>query len=55
MSNDCIVCGAPAFAYRVEAAGAKSYLCDKHVPMEDVPRARVMADEGKGTDGPAAE
>jgi len=51
MSNTCIVCGEPAFAYREEKGGGKSYLCDKHVPVKDVPEARVMADEGKGSDG----
>jgi len=51
MTNTCIVCGEPAFAFRLEAGGGKSYLCDKHVPVEDVPEARVMADEGKGEDG----
>jgi len=51
MSNQCIVCGEPAFAYRIEKGGGKSYLCEKHVPIEDVPEARIMADEGKGTDG----
>jgi len=55
MTNTCIVCGEPAFAYRLEAGGGKSYLCDKHVPVSDVPEARVMADEGKGADGAAPE
>ena len=53
MSNRCIVCGEPAFAYREEKGGGKSYLCDQHVSVGDVPNARVMADEGKGTDGSA--
>lgn len=51
MTNTCIVCGEAAFAFRLEAGGGKSYLCDNHVPVEDVPKARVMADEGKGEDG----
>ena len=51
MSNKCILCGDSAFAYRIEKDGSKSYLCEKHVPVEDVPEARIMADEGKGTDG----
>ena len=51
MTNKCIVCGDSAFAYRIEKGGGKSYLCEKHVPIEDVPEARIMADEGKGTDG----
>jgi hypothetical protein len=55
MTNTRIVCGEPAFAYRLEASGGKSYLCDKHVPVDDVPEARVMADEGKGADGAAPE
>ena len=55
MTNTCIVCGEPAYAYRLEASGGKSYLCDKHVPVEDVPEARVMADEGGGTDGASPE
>jgi hypothetical protein len=53
MTNTCLVCGQPAFAYRIENGGGKSYLCEKHVPTEDVPEARIMADEGKGTDGAA--
>jgi hypothetical protein len=55
MTNTCIVCGEPAFAYRLEEGGGKSYLCDKHVPVADVPAARVMADEGQGTDGASPE
>jgi hypothetical protein len=45
-----MVRGDPAFAYRIESGGGK-YLCEKHVPVEDVPEARIMADEGKGTAG----
>ena len=51
MTNMCTVCGEPAFAYREEKGGGKSFLCEKHISMEDVREARVMADEGKGTDG----
>jgi hypothetical protein len=46
-----MVRGDPAFAYRIESGSGKSYLCEKRVPVEDVPEARIMADEGKGTVG----
>jgi hypothetical protein len=50
MSNKCIVCGEPAFAFREEANGTKSYLCATHIPQKDVDAARIMADEGKGVE-----
>jgi hypothetical protein len=55
MSNNCIVCGAAAFIYRIENDGGRSYLCDKHVQASDMAQARIMADEGKGADKSGAE
>lgn len=48
VTNKCIVCGDPAFAFREEVNGAKSYLCAAHVPLNDVEAAKIMADEGEG-------
>ena len=33
----CSSCGKPAFAYRIEADGTKTYLCLKHLPSGDAP------------------
>ncbi len=55
MSNKCIMCGEPAFAYRMEKSGQRSYLCDTHVLLEDLKGERLMADEGDGSEGPLAQ
>jgi hypothetical protein len=47
MGNKCIVCDAAAFAYRLTTGGGKSYLCDEHVPVEDISAGRIMADENR--------
>jgi hypothetical protein len=31
----CSLCGRPAIAYRLEGDGAKTYLCDHHIPLEE--------------------
>jgi hypothetical protein len=33
----CSSCGKPAFAYRLEADGTKTYVCLKHLPGGDAP------------------
>jgi hypothetical protein len=33
----CHVCGKPAFAYRIEAGGAKTYFCLAHLPDGEAP------------------
>jgi hypothetical protein len=50
MSNKCTVCGEPAFAFRQEKNGVKSYLCAAHIPVNELPTGQIMADEGKGSD-----
>jgi hypothetical protein len=31
----CSLCKRPAIAYRLESDGAKTYLCDHHIPLEE--------------------
>jgi hypothetical protein len=31
----CHCCGRPAFAYRLEPDGTKTYLCEKHIPTDE--------------------
>jgi hypothetical protein len=43
----CSLCERPAIAYRLEGDGAKTYLCDHHIPLEENgelsgPRAQAM-------------
>ncbi len=33
--HKCHSCGRPAFAYRIEPDGTRTYLCEKHIPTDE--------------------
>jgi hypothetical protein len=45
----CNSCGKDAFAYRIEADGSRTYLCERHLPdkEESHPQGQVQGKEQK--------